>query len=74
MPKYDSIIQGGRVLDPANKTDASLDVGISGGRIVEAAAELDPLDSEYLIDASGKWVTPGVIDTHVHVSVSRGRP
>ena len=73
MPKYDSIIQGGRVLDPANKTDASLDVGIKGGRIVEVAPELDPLDSEYLIDASGKWVMPGVIDTHVHVSVSRGR-
>lgn len=73
MPKYDTIIQGGRLLDPASKTDATLDVGIAGRRIVEVSPELDPSDSQNVIDASGKWVMPGVIDSHVHVSVSRRR-
>ena len=33
MPTYDAVIKGGRVLDPASKTDAVLDVGINHGRI-----------------------------------------
>ena len=68
MPKYDLIISGGTVLDPANGFEAVSDLGISGGAIERVAPELDPADADDLIDARGKWVMPGQIDTHAHVA------
>jgi len=54
-------IRGGRILDPANQRDEAGDVWIAGGRVVQA---LPRADQE--IDARGMWVTPGLIDIHVH--------
>ncbi len=68
MAKFDLVISGGRVLDAASGLDAVRDVGISGGRIAEVSEELDPGDADDIIDASGRWVMPGMIDPHVHVS------
>jgi len=68
MLTYDAVIKGGRVLDPANKTDAVLDVGIIHGRIDAVGEGLEPSAGGRTIDASGRWVMPGHIDTHVHVS------
>lgn len=55
-------IQGGRVIDPANKIDAVRDVYIDSGKIVAAA----PKNAE-VINAAGKIVVPGLIDIHVHL-------
>lgn len=71
MTRYDSIIAGGEVLDPANGMHETADLGISGGVIVEVAPELDRSASSQVIDAGGKWVMPGLIDTHAHVAGSR---
>ncbi|MCI0441484.1 MAG: amidohydrolase family protein [Chloroflexi bacterium] len=68
MAKYDLILKGGTVLDPANGFEGVSDVGIAGGKIERVAPELDPFDSDDLIDVSGKWVMPGQIDTHAHVA------
>ncbi|MDA1256551.1 MAG: amidohydrolase family protein [Chloroflexi bacterium] len=68
MPTYDTVIRGGRVLDPANGTDAILDVGILHGKIDAVGEGLDPSAGGRTIDASGRWVMPGHIDTHAHVS------
>ena len=68
MLTYDAVIKGGRVLDPANKTDAVLDVGIIHGRIDAVGEGLEPSAGGRTIDASGRWVMPGHIDTHAHVS------
>ena len=68
MAKYDLILSGGTVLDPANGLHAVSDVGISGGAIERVAPELDPAEADDLIDVSGRWVMPGHIDTHGHVA------
>ena len=68
MPTYDAVIKGGRVLDPANKTDAVLDIGINHGRIDAVGEGLEASAGGRTIDASGRWVMPGHIDTHAHVS------
>jgi cytosine/adenosine deaminase-related metal-dependent hydrolase len=68
MPTYDTVIKGGRVLDPANKTDAVLDVGINHGCIDVMGESLKASAGGRTINAAGRWVIPGHIDTHAHVS------
>ncbi len=59
------LIKGGRVLDPSRNFDEVADVYIEGDRI--AARPLNVADTEDIIDASGLWVCPGLIDAHVHL-------
>lgn len=60
------LIKNGRVLDPATKTDAALDVLIDGDRIAKVGAGLSAEKAEYF-DASGLIVAPGFIDLHCHL-------
>lgn len=68
MARFDLILAGGRVLDPANAMDSVADIGIKSGKIETVAPELDPFDTEKTVDVTGKWVMPGQIDTHAHVA------
>ena len=68
MAKYDLILSGGTVLDPANGFEDVADVGVKSGMIARVAPELDPFDGEEIVDVSGRWVMPGQIDTHAHVA------
>ena len=72
LSKYDLILKSGRVLDPANELDGYFDLGVSLGHIAEIGAELDPGQADTVMDVSGRWVLPGVIDSHVHVATSGG--
>lgn len=67
QPRYDLLLKGGHVIDPKNKIDRVADVGMRGGKIVDVAANLDPAQSAKTIDAGGLYVTPGLVDIHVHV-------
>lgn len=60
------VVKNGRVVDPARKIDATLDVAIEGGVIREVAASIDA-GSAPVFDASGLVVAPGFIDMHVHL-------
>lgn len=62
----DLLIRGGHVIDPANQIDQVMDVAVSGKRIVRVGEDLSGLDAERVVDASGLYVTPGLIDLHVH--------
>jgi dihydroorotase len=64
--KYDLLIKGGRVIDPARRVNAMRDVGIAGGRIAAVEANLAAADAASTIDATGKLVVPGLIDIHTH--------
>ena len=65
--RYDLIIAGGTLIDPAQGVHAQQDVGIFGGRVTAVADSLDIAESDRRIDASGLLVTPGLVDLHVHV-------
>jgi dihydroorotase len=60
------LIKNGRVLDPATKTDATLDVLLDGDRISKVGANLAQ-DGAEIFDASGLIVAPGFIDLHCHL-------
>lgn len=63
---FDTVIKGGRVIDPLAGIDDLLDVGVRDGRIEAVARDLEASGAR-LIDAAGKCVAPGFIDTHVHI-------
>jgi dihydroorotase len=60
------LIEGGRVLDPANGTDATFDVLIDGDRIARVGSGITAPDAE-IINAAGSIVAPGFIDLHCHL-------
>lgn len=65
---FDTIIRGGRV---ATASDVfSCDIGIRDGRIAALGDDLGA--AQEIVDATGKWVLPGGIDSHVHVSQPSG--
>ncbi|MDP9339978.1 MAG: dihydroorotase [Acidobacteriota bacterium] len=63
------LIKNGRVLDPASKKDASLDILLDGEKIAEIAApgKIRRAMDAQVFDASGMIVAPGFIDIHVHL-------
>src|SRR5215510_9462578 len=65
--KYDLLLKGGHVIDPKNKVSAVRDVAIADGKVVAVAAKIDPAEAVKVVDVSGYYVTPGLIDIHVHV-------
>lgn len=68
--KYDLLIQHGEVIDPSAGLKGQLDVGVSGGKIVEVAPGLAAKEAHRTISARGLLVTPGLIDIHAHVFVN----
>lgn len=69
--QYDILLKGGHVIDPANGIDGMMDVAVTGDKIAKVAADIDPALAKKVVDAAGLYVTPGLIDIHVHVYHTR---
>src|SRR3954469_2033466 len=65
--KFDLVIKGGDVLDPSQNLRGKRDIGIRYGLVEVVEAEIPAARIDKMIDASGKLVTPGLIDLHSHV-------
>lgn len=72
QPKYDLLLQGGHVVDAKNNISAVRDVAIKDGLIAAVAPKLSPDDARKTVNASGLYVTPGLIDIHAHVFAGTG--
>src|SRR6266568_956557 len=66
-PPYDLLLKGGHVIDPANRFDAVADVAVSGGKIVAVERNIPANEAGKVVDVTGLYVTPGLVDIHVHV-------
>ncbi|NLF02132.1 MAG: amidohydrolase/deacetylase family metallohydrolase, partial [Anaerolineales bacterium] len=64
---YDLLIRGGTLVDPAQGIHARRDVAFAGGKVAAVGADLSTAEAAETIDATGKIVTPGLIDLHAHV-------
>src|SRR5450759_4380935 len=65
--KFDLVIKGGDVLDPSQSLRGKRDIGIRWGMVEAIEADIPAARALKTIDASGKLVTPGLIDLHSHV-------
>ncbi len=64
---FDLLIKGGHVVDPATGLDEMRDVAVTGDRIAAVEPSLPADQSTRVIDATDRYVTPGLIDMHTHV-------
>ena len=66
-PQYDLLLKGGHVIDPANQIDNVMDVAITKDKIAAVAKDIPPEQAGKVVNASGLYVTPGLIDIHFHI-------
>jgi dihydroorotase len=67
--QYDLLIKNGHVIDPKNHINAKKDIAVANGQIAKVADTIPVSQSKKIIDATGLYVTPGLIDMHTHVFV-----
>jgi dihydroorotase len=72
VTQYDLLLKGGRVVDAKNGISAIRDVAVKDGKIAAVAPEIDPAAALKTVMVKGLYVTPGLIDIHVHVYASTG--
>ena len=65
--KFDLVIKGGDVLDPSQLLRGKRDIGIRWGVIEAIENDIPAARASRTVDASGRLVTPGLIDLHSHV-------
>ena len=65
--EIDILLKGAHLIDPKNKIDSKMDVGILNGRIARIANDIPIGSATKIIDVTGFYITPGIIDMHVHV-------
>ncbi|MBM3724718.1 MAG: amidohydrolase/deacetylase family metallohydrolase [Acidobacteria bacterium] len=70
--EFDLLLKGGHVIDGKNRLSALRDVAIKNGRIALVAANVASSRALKTVDVSGLYVTPGLIDIHVHVYAGTG--
>ena len=62
----DILLKGGHVIDPKNQIDGKMDVAITNDKIVQVERDISTRDTRRVIDVAGMYITPGLIDMHVH--------
>ena len=65
--QHDMLLKGGHLIDPKNDINGPMDIAITDGKIAEVATDINPNQASKVVDISGLYVTPGLIDMHVHV-------
>jgi dihydroorotase len=69
--QYDLLLKNGHVIDGLNNIDAKMDVAIANGKIARVEHDINPALAAKVVDVAGHYVTPGIIDIHLHVYHTR---
>ena len=73
-PEFDLLLRGGHLIDPRNGLSAVRDVAVHDGRVAAVAEAIDPGRAFKVVECGGLYVTPGLIDLHVHVFAGTNEP
>jgi adenine deaminase len=71
---FDVLITGGQIVDMVTGEMRPADIGLTGPLIASVHAPASRKDADYTVDVSGKFITPGLIDSHMHVESSMVTP
>ncbi len=71
-PAYDLVLKGGHVIDPRNNIDRNLDVAVLNGKIALLAPDIPAASGRKVANVAGLYVTPGIVDIHVHAYTGTG--
>lgn len=69
--QYNLLLKNGYVIDGLNNIDDKMDVAIANGKIASVERDINPTLAAKVVDVTGHYVTPGIIDIHVHVYHTR---
>jgi dihydroorotase len=72
QPRYELVLKGGHVIDPRNQINVLMDVAVSDGKIAAVRTDINPAEARTVVDVSGLYLVPGLIDAHVHVFATTG--
>jgi dihydroorotase len=72
QPQYDLLLKGGHLIDPKNRLSARRDLAIKDGKIAAVAEDIAASQAAKTVDVSSLYVTPGLLDIHVHVYAGTG--
>jgi len=70
--QYDLLLKGGHLIDPRNRVSARRDLAIRDAKIAAVAESIPSSQALKTVDVSGLYVTPGLVDIHVHVYAGTG--
>ncbi len=68
----DILLKGGFVIDARNQLADRRDIAITAGKVSEVSPTIDPAKAHKVIDVSGLYVVPGLIDLHTHIAAGSG--
>jgi dihydroorotase len=72
QPQYDVLLKNGHVIDPRNNVNEPRDLAIANGVVAAVERNIDPATAKKVVDVKGLYVTPGLVDIHVHVYAGTG--
>lgn len=72
QPTYDVLLKNGHVIDPKNNLNEKRDVAITGGKIAAVEKSIPASTAKQVVDVTGLYVTPGIVDIHVHAYAGTG--
>jgi dihydroorotase len=70
--QYDLLLQGGHVVDAKTEISAIRDIAVKDGKIAAVAEHIDPATALKTVPVKGLYVSPGLVDIHVHAYASTG--
>lgn len=69
---FDLLLKGGHLIDPANGIDGPSDLALKGGKVAAVQADLPADQARKVLDVSGLYVVPGLVDIHSHMYATPG--
>jgi dihydroorotase len=69
---FDIVLKGGHLIDPKNGIDEPRDIGIEGNKVAAVDADLPTEGAGKVVDVGGLYVTPGLVDIHMHAYATAG--
>jgi dihydroorotase len=64
-PRYDTVLKGAHVIDPANRINQQMDIAVMEGKIARVDRNIPASEGKTSVNVSGYYVTPGLIDLHI---------